>query len=251
MNNRLLELKVGIFSIVSIVVFIYVLYLINAQFFDKSQKVMYRTLTDNAQGIVNLTTVRTNGVTVGQVVKVQLVGDKTEISFAISANLRIPEGSGIVFRSRGLIGETYLEIIRAPDSQVLIPENGIIPMKTDSVDVSEMIEVVGMIARDVKEITGSISEILGDNKVTQDLKSILSDAHTVTQDAKELISTMKTQMKEVMEHSVVISENFQLITEEFSSERIGTTVSKVSDILDDIDITVGDAKGVIAKVKEG
>ena len=251
MGNRALELRVGIFSLISIGVFIGILYLVNSQFFERSRRVTYRTLVDNAQGIVNLTAVRTGGVLVGQVTAVRLVGEKTEITFSLDSALRIPQGSGIAFRSRGLLGETFLEIIRATDSDVLIPAGGIIPLKTEAVDISELMEVVGLIAHDVKKITGTLSEVMGDGETADGFIQMFEDLKYVTEQTKQMVAENKQRIGETLDNLHQISVNLSVITEENPLSGLDKLTDDVSAVLDDVSATVDGVNTVVNTVKSG
>ena len=248
MKNRATEFRVGLFSLVSLGVLIYILYLVNAQFFERSRRATYRTLVDNAQGIVNLTAVRTGGVLVGQVTNVRLVGEKTEIEFSIDSSLRIPQGSGMAFRSRGLLGETFLEIIRAADSDDLISEGGIIPIsRSGSVDMGEIMDLAGDVATDVQEVTTSLRQVidqLSTEQLADDIEAVFADMRVITSSLREIIDTQKDKISHTMTHLSDVSARLAEIT-------ASDPLAPLHRLADDMSGMVAEMNDVVSKVGRG
>ena len=94
----------------------YMLVFLVPDLFDDSDYKRYYTVVDNAAGIVPKTHVRTNGVTVGKVADITLEASQTRLALDVDASVKIPEGSTVEIRTRGLLGETFIEIVRAPDT---------------------------------------------------------------------------------------------------------------------------------------
>lgn len=254
MTQRAIEFRVGLFSLISVGVFIYILYLVNSQFFERSRKVTYRTLVNNAQGIVKLTAVRTGGVMVGQVTAVTLADTQTEIEFSVDSGLRIPLGSGIAFRSRGLLGETFIEIIRAPESGQWIQPGQIIPMHQAAVDMEKMLQSAGEIAADLQQLTTHVGGALAElnmPQLMQNVETMFADMSTITSELRTMIHTHKDGLNASLSQLNKVMTSFAHSAGEDPLGPLHDTARAMSSMMHEMEAAVGQVQQVTSKLAAG
>ncbi|MEY2988982.1 MAG: hypothetical protein RJB13_2503, partial [Pseudomonadota bacterium] len=110
------ELKVGIFTVVALAaVGTLVLTLEGNPFTSRAQK--FNTVLQNVGGVGPRTQVRTSGVQVGEVESIDILPRGAKVHFRVNGDIMIPKGSYIELRSRGILGDVYLEIVRNVDNK--------------------------------------------------------------------------------------------------------------------------------------
>lgn len=179
------EFKVGVFTIVAFVTLGYMLFVLNPNMLKDSDRKQYYTILNDAAGIIPKTHVKTNGVTVGKVKAVELEVNSTKIVLEVDGNVKIPRGSHIEVRTRGLLGDVYLEIVRVADTGQYIPEKEMIPKSEDQMDMAGIMQLVGSIGKDVKKVTGTLANVMGSSEGETSLKNILDNIETLTADLRK------------------------------------------------------------------
>ena len=178
------EFKVGVFTIVALFTLGYMLFVLNPNLLKDATRKQYYTVLKDAAGIIPKTHVKTNGVTIGKVKAVELDINNTRIVVEVDSHVKLPVGSKIEVRTRGLLGDVYLEIIRPEDTGQYIPEGGMIPKSEDQLDMQGVMSMLGSIGKDVKKITGSISNVVGNEEGETSLRNILDNIETLTADLR-------------------------------------------------------------------
>ena len=111
MSNLTTEIRVGLFTIVGISVLITTGIILGGNPFTRKKQHFYAVL-HNANGIAKRTQVRTSGIEVGAVTSVKIVGSDAQIDFDVNNDVEIPKDSVIEIKSRGILGDVYIEIQR-------------------------------------------------------------------------------------------------------------------------------------------
>jgi len=188
------EMKVGLFTVLGIAVLVYMFIVLSPRAFNSSDVNTYHTIVSDAAGIVPKTHVRTNGVSVGKVESVILEASRSKLIFTIDATVKIPVSSKIEIRTRGFLGETFLEIVRGPDNGQYIPDNGFIPLSEDTVGMTQLVSVLGAIAKDVKQVTNSLATALGNKDGQQKMVNIVDNIEESTLALKSILQENKSKV---------------------------------------------------------
>ena len=250
------EFKVGMFTLVAAATLGYMLFVLSPDSFESNQKKTYYTILIDAAGIIPKTHVKTNGVTVGKVKAIELEANTTRIRMDVDADVKIPVGSKIEVRTRGLLGDVFLEIIRAADSGEYIKDGGLLPKSEDTVDMQALVSLVGTIAKDVKRITGSIAGVIGTDEGQVTMKSIIANIDSLTADLKVTSAAIRGAVGDRPDDMKDIVTNFRdgvAQLKEFSaslSEVLDDeNKDKINRILASFDESMNDVKGASRNIK--
>ena len=185
------EFKVGVFTIVALFTLGYMLFVLNPNMLKDTTRKQYFTVLKDAAGIIPKTHVKTNGVTIGKVKAVELDVNTTRIIVEIDSNIKLPMGSTMEVRTRGLLGDVYLEIVRPEDTGQYIAEGGLIPKSEDQMDMQGVMSLLGSIGKDVKKITGTLANVIGTKQGEDSLHNILDNIETLTADLRKTGSSIR------------------------------------------------------------
>jgi phospholipid/cholesterol/gamma-HCH transport system substrate-binding protein len=185
------EFKVGLFTIVALTTLGYMFFVLSPGSFENTKYATYYTNLANAAGIVAKTHVKTAGVSIGKVRAVVLEGGATKVTLDVDQAVKIPIGSKVEIRSVGLLGDSHLEIVRPEDKGDYVQPGGLIPQATDTVDLNNLISLVGDIAKDVKKVTATLANVLGTKKGETSVQNIVDNIEAITADFRKTTETLR------------------------------------------------------------
>jgi len=245
LKNLGLEFKVGLFTIVGLVTTGFLIWFVEPERFESARSQTYYTILKDASGIVTKTHVKTNGVVVGKVSGVRLLADEssTRIDFEIDDGVRIPVGSKLEIRTVGLLGDKFIEIIRTEGSaEGFIPNGGFIPKATTGVELNELLSIAGAIAKDIKRITGTLADTIGQGEGGDKLQNILDNFEGITQNLNSLLADNRSDVRAVVA-------NLKTSTSAIKDLVSGENEGRLTRILDSFDQSMSDVKETTKNIK--
>ncbi len=244
MSSRGTEFKVGLFTIVALVVIAYMFFFLSPELFENKPYATYYTMVKNASGIVAKTQVKTNGVVVGKVSAVDLDAEHTKISFAIEKSVKIPVGSVVAIKEKGLLGDVFLEITRADSTGQYLEEGSLVPYATQVNSLSSLIDVAGNIGGDIKSITSSLSGALGGTDGQEKIKSFIANMVILSESIKGIAQENRENLRTLIENFREVSANLKPLLANDSRQ-------KIVDIIHKLDRTITSVTTVMERVEKG
>jgi len=173
-KTRSLELKVGIFVFIGLVILTYFVLMIG-DFKLMKHGYHIKTVFGFANGIKVGAPLRFAGVDVGEVKEIKLTHEKDGKTIVfltgwVESETSIPKDSRAWVNTLGLLGEKYLEIIPGKDFQHPLKENDIL-LGEDPTSVQEVTDLVKDISLQAKETLTSLQSTLASAEV------LLKDVH--------------------------------------------------------------------------
>lgn len=108
----------------------------------------------NAAGLYPKASIEVAGVNVGIVRKITLTADgKAQVLMGVQKHVKIPENSQAFMRSRGFLGESYVEIIPGDTALPPLKSGAYIVSTASGGDISDMVDQFNSIAEDIKVIS--------------------------------------------------------------------------------------------------
>src|SRR5690606_7933062 len=108
----------------------------------------------------------------------------------------VPTGSKVELRSVGLLGDVHIEVVRAEDNGEYLGEGSLIPQSTEALDMQSLISVVGGIAKDIKQVTSTLSNVFGTDDGEKSIKNILDNIEMVTADVRSTTTALRKAVGE-------------------------------------------------------
>ena len=240
MKDKLsLELRVGIFVIISIVCVI--LFIVTQATTSKYRGYEIGVMFDYVSGLETGSPVRVSGVRAGEVREINILYDvqpKVLAKLRLKSDIKISSHSRITIQTLGIIGEKYIEITPGSDKKYIQP--GEIVEGENPLSLEKLVEAGQNIIVRLNGVLSDIGEITGDKENRGNIKSILNDsARVVTKMDKtfsqieELTGTL-TRTSEAMQG--VIATNAPRIQQLLDNTNLlmVTGRTKIEDTLDEI-----------------
>lgn len=245
MEVRGTEFKVGLFTILALLVIGYMFFFLSPEMFQDQSTTTYYTIVKNASGIVAKTHVKTNGVIVGKVTDIELETNRTKISFAIASSVKIPMGSMVSIREKGLLGDVFLEIIRANDEAGhYLEPGGLIPHSSKEANLSNLIDMASSIGDDVKAITSSLAHSLGGESGKDKVASFINNLLSTAESAKTIAQENRQDIRELIVNLRQVSATVKSLLDEKQN-------GKIAQIIDKLDKTMTSVNLVMERIEKG
>ena len=244
--------------------------------FRKGGNHQYHTVVKDAAGIVVKTQVKTNGVVVGHVERIELQISDTRIDIEVDDQVKIPAGSKITIKEKGLLGDVFLEILRVDDSGKYLQSGDFIAPDESQTSISALIGIGGSIAKDIKRITHALSTAIGGDEgadsivaIVEDLRSFMADAKDIVQANKDDIRHMVADLRkttELLRHAVgdegsrfneivgnlhTASTSLREIVSGENRQKIDRIIASFDTTMENVEATAKDVRLVTAKIEKG
>lgn len=192
-KSKSLELKVGIFVFIGLVILTWFVLWIGD---FKLMKVGYniKVIFGFANGIKVGAPLRLAGVDLGEVKEIKLTHDeasgntKVVITAWIDTDAKIPKDSRAWVNTLGLLGEKYLEVIPGKDYQNLLSPGDMLIgedptsvqevtdlAKEVSLQAKEAISNLNAVLKDMHEGRGTVGRLFTDDKLYTDIEEMFAD----------------------------------------------------------------------------
>ena len=259
------EFKVGLFAIAALAALGYMFFILSPEAFQDHDYAPYYTNLANAAGIIPKTQVKTAGVTIGKVKSVRLDDGKTRVEFEVDRKVKIPAGSKIEIRSVGFLGDKHLEILRPTVDGELLSPGGFIPQSSGGGDLESLIGVVSEIAKDVKKVTSSLANVLGNEQGQQSMQNIINNVESLSSDLKvtsatvrklvgdrgedlnDIITDIRSSMRDMRSAAKVIKS----IASDENKDRINRVLAQFDQAMVDVRGSVHNINLISEKVEKG
>jgi phospholipid/cholesterol/gamma-HCH transport system substrate-binding protein len=181
-----LELKVGIFVFIGLVILVIFILLIG-EFKTWSSRYRLNFVFNFANGVKIGAPVRYAGVDVGEVSGIKLVfvpqeqRSKVQITCWVKNDVVIPDDSTVWVNTLGLLGEKYIEVMPGKDYTRCLKEGGIL-VGTDPIPMQE----VGQLAKNIgdaleatllkiKNGEGTVGKLISRDEIYKQLEALVTD----------------------------------------------------------------------------
>jgi phospholipid/cholesterol/gamma-HCH transport system substrate-binding protein len=268
------ESKVGLFIIVSLLIFFYLIIKvgdIHLNFKKKGYKI-YSSF-DQTAGLLGGAAVRLAGVKIGKVLKIYLKNGKAEVIMLINNDIKILQDSKASVSSFGIMGEKYIEII--PGTGGLFVQDGgkirgIAPLSIDQIGA-----LFYSIGQDIKTMGTTIKDIFTSEEGEYRLKTIIKNMAETTNELNKMSKEVRKMIPEIVNDSkeevgklnssvLSIAKRVESLTKSLESfinnnrnhltlgmknfEQLGKNLEKISREISDMAAQINQGKGTAGKL---
>lgn len=207
------EIKVGLFVLLALGVFAWMVIRLGGFHWSKTDTYTISTIFPSAMGLKQGVAVEVAGIQVGTVRRIELYDDnKARVALAIQDGIRLPVDSAAFIRTSGILGDKYVELVPG-SSEEKIRSGGQVATARGAADVSDVMQQLSDIAADLKKITGPLAE--GDTG--SDLKEMVNNFKDMSERLSGLVSSNESSLSETLKSLNTSMANLQEITTKINS----------------------------------
>jgi len=158
--------RVGLVVLIALLFLVFAVLMVGKRRHLFTAKLPYHTQFDSAAGLVSGNPVRLNGVTVGNVLEVNLSPDpadqRVDVRYEVDRKVapRLRTGTRASIKTIGLLGDKYVELAGGSAQEPVVPPEGEIK-PAPSAGLDKILEGSGDLLTDLGAIARSLKNILG------------------------------------------------------------------------------------------
>lgn len=209
----------------------------------------YRVYADfrDVTGLVAKSRVVIAGVNVGEIDRIELIGNRARVWIRVNTPLR--SDATVAKRQASLLGEYYLELTPGALGEPL--EDGdelkIVIYDTSPADLLNEIQVI---AGNVREITESLKQVVSTKEGEQKLAQILDNVTEMTATVNRLVNDNAPKIDMLVDHVVRTSEEAEAFAREFRVDA-RHILADARAVAEEVRSIVGRSKGDVREGFEG
>lgn len=209
----------------------------------------YQTLVADASGIQEKTSIKVAGITAGRIKSIKLHQNQALITFEITDDVVVTQGSHLSIRSVGLLGDKFIDL-RLGDSDIPLAKGS--RLNTESAaGFDNLAQDASQVLKEVKEIAASVKEALRDENGNNMIKSIIANINEMSESLRRISTGNETKINDIINDIKQLSQQLAYETDRNQEQSLANDLTKVGPILDKVDFAMADLKTIIADVKEG
>ena len=233
-TDRKTEIKVGITTIISLVVFIWIMaWAKNFQFISTDQKIDINF--DNVSGLELDDDVSVRGLRKGFVEDIYLSENNIIVRISIDESVDLRTDTQFWLTTVDLMGAKKIEII--PGSSIEPLDLNIVQRGLVQPDISAMMGTIGSVKDDMLSIVNDVrisltalNEYLTDDAMMNDLKSSLNNLNSLTEKLDRVVTQNSANINRITENTAALSEETKLFFDE-NKESLKSSVTKLNSVM--------------------
>ncbi len=213
MNNHGSEIKVGIFVLIGIIILAYMSLKVGKFDFGKPEGYEIIAYFDNVSGLNTDVPVEIAGIEVGRVKEIVLDQGKAKVSMRISYDTSIPSDSTASLRSRGLMGDKFIEIaLGSPESPSLKNGEKVVHTRTPA-DIDQAVNKIGEVAGDISKVSKALGNALGGEQGQGDIRQVLENLKKGTETLSRIITENENNINSLLKNLNQFSKDLEGISQ--------------------------------------
>ncbi len=183
MNDKSLQLKVGLFVLLGIAVIGLITLFIGQYRLTKGHGYTLNADFTNVSGLNVGGSVRIAGVEVGEVKDITLDGEKAKVAMSIFPGTPIYRDAEVELKALGALGDRYVMIYPGTPSTGLLSNGDTITTTVAESDINDVI-------KNLADISASIKDVIGNPETKEDLKKIVSNMKDATSNISDITAKL-------------------------------------------------------------
>ncbi len=227
MKSVSLEMKVGLFAVLSLVVLIYMTVRVSERGVFKGGDYTVTVVIQSAEGLNTKTPVEVAGIQVGYIETLELEqGHMAKARLKINRAVKLGKDARAQVRTKGFLGETYVDLLPGDTNAGVLGEGQRIQATNPYVDL-------GQIAADMREITASIKKLLSEED-NGPVTRILGNMETFTEKLSQLTVQNQENINEIVANLKLFSQDLSGVMSE-RKESLKDTMDRINNITRKVD----------------
>lgn len=180
------EVKVGIFVFIGLVVLGYMTLRVNKGKFKTAEGYALTVFFDSVSGLVKDSPVQIAGIEVGRVNDIKLKEGRAQVTMTISKGVPVYEDAQAVIKSQGVLGDKFIEISPGKASAQVLKEGGLISGSRSTVELDDLLAKASPAMDNISKIAKNLGDVLGTEEGKNNLKDTFFNIKKTTEDIRSI-----------------------------------------------------------------
>lgn len=250
MTKFSVEAKVGFFVVIGVLILGYMS--MKAGKFQYTGKKGFQVYAyfDSAEGIVEGVPVEIAGVEVGRVKEITLEDGKAKVTLQINPGVQIGEDAKAIIRTKGVLGDKYVEISIGAPGAVHIQPGGRISKTQSPANIDLLLQQLSSIGKDIKGITQSLTAVLGTEDGEASLRLIMDNMRELSETLNVTVQKNNENINQMLENLAQFSRDLKDLSGG-NKEALGEIVDNFRDASGQLRLTLTALDEIAEKVNRG
>jgi phospholipid/cholesterol/gamma-HCH transport system substrate-binding protein len=258
------EAKVGLLVIVGSIALLFMTFIVGKYQFGETRGYTLSALFDSVAGLDEKSAVRMAGVKIGTVERVELSDSRAKIIMRVNPEIQIKRGSEATIKTMGLLGEKFVEIV-PPERRSDLSEHALpgtegkpaylqpeetIQATVSPSDVDKLINQLSGIAGDIKQVTGSLRQVLGTEAGARNMEDILHDLRSTMANIKEFSVTLQGDGSELVKRLNELAGSLDAVVSE-NRDNLKVSMENIREASRNAELALASIDSIVRKVDRG
>lgn len=212
MTRFTIEAKVGFFVVIGILILAYMSMKVGKLKYGPDQGYTVYGYFDSAEGLVKGVSVEIAGVDVGEVTEITLENGKAKVVIQLNPDVSIGADTQAAVRTKGVLGDKYVELIMGSEEAPRLKPGDRIQRTVSPTSVDNLLQQLSGIGEDIKQLTGSFSDVLGSTTGKTSLQVIVDNLRELTMTLNETVQMNRENIDRTLENFSVFSSDLRDIS---------------------------------------
>ncbi|MBN1662587.1 MAG: MCE family protein [Deltaproteobacteria bacterium] len=244
------EAKVGIFVLIGLIILAYMSFQAGQKGLGLRKGYLVNVTFDNVSGLERDASVQIAGVDMGRVEKIALINGRALVTLRISPNVKLEKDVKAAIKTHGVLGDKYIELVPGTSGVAHIPEGGEITQVERQADLDKLLNQIGLIADDIKQVTGSLSTVLGGKEGQGSIKDILENTRRLTHNLNMVVKSNEETLRVVLENIKQLTENLNNVVVK-NDEKMAQTIENLKGASREMEKTFASLSEITDSIKKG
>jgi phospholipid/cholesterol/gamma-HCH transport system substrate-binding protein len=181
-----IEVRVGIFVFIGLVVLGYMALRVNKTKFKTVEGYTLTVFFDSVSGLVKNSPIQIAGIEVGRVKDIVLKDGRAQVTMTILNGVPIYADAQAIIKSQGVLGDKFIEIAPGKASAQLLKGGGLISQSRSTVELDDILAKAAPAMEDISKVTKNIGDILGTEEGKNNLKETFFNIKKTTEDIRNI-----------------------------------------------------------------
>ena len=244
------EAKVGVFVVIGLILLGLLTMRVGKLSFQRGKGYRLQAYFDTATGLAKDAPVEIAGVEIGRIRKIMLDKGKALVTLQIYAGVKISENAKAIIRTRGILGDKFIELIQGLPGSPLIRAGGTIARTEPTTDIDTLMNVLGRVATDIKDLTSTLSKVMGGESGEATLRAILEDLQGTIRIINQTVQDNDQDITRIISNLSSFSEHLKEIGDANMGD-VRTILGNIRDASGQIEQLVTGINEITAKINRG
>jgi phospholipid/cholesterol/gamma-HCH transport system substrate-binding protein len=181
-----IEVRVGIFVFLGLVVLGYLTLQVNKYKFKTAEGYELKVIFDSVSGLAKNSLIQIAGIEVGRVKDIRLKEGQAEVTMTIRRDVPIYANAQALIKSQGVLGDKFIEITPGNEQAKRLPSGGIVSKSRSTVELDDILAQAEPAMQNIRSITKSLGEVLGTEEGKNNLKETFFNIKKTTEDIRNI-----------------------------------------------------------------
>jgi len=244
------EAKVGLFVLLGIGLLVFMSLRLGEFRIFRPKGYKVNAVFDSAAGLKLNVPVEIAGVEVGRVAAVELEDGKARVTLRMRPDVKRSQDATATIRTKGILGDRYIELSPGSPDQPKLADGGRITHTVSPPEMDKLLSSLGEISEDIRKVTGTFSEVLGEEAAKTSLKEII-------QNVRELSENLNRTVRQNMTHFDAIMTNFGQFSGDLrdisvhNKESINAIIASMRSSSEQLQATMAGVRQMTDKINQG